>query len=224
MATQFTAYDPEQANAWLDEAGYTRGPDGFRVGPDGNPIIIAIETSQGGDDTLDTAELVMGYWEEIGIQSNFTPSERSLLLERVDSNEHDLVLWAGEGGLGADVILEARWYLPFNRWSFFAMPWHFWRNEPGNALAEEPPDEVKRQIELYDQIKMTADPEEQKALMRQVLQIAKEQFYVIGTTLPSEGYGLVNNNFRNVPDTLFSSFTWPQPGPAAPEQFFIKQS
>jgi peptide/nickel transport system substrate-binding protein len=220
FAKQFTEHDPDQANAWLDELGYTRGPDGFRVGPDGNPIVIALETSQTMEDTL---QLVIRDWEAIGIRANLALSERSLFRERTDNNDHDWTAWNGEGGLGADVILEPRWYLPFSGWSFFAIPWQYWRNGEENVNTEEPPSEVMRQIELYEQIKLTADPEEQRELMREVLGIAKEQFYVIGISLPANSVGIAKNNFRNIPDTMFSSFTWPQPAPLAPEQFFIEQ-
>ncbi|NOK59910.1 MAG: ABC transporter substrate-binding protein [Chloroflexi bacterium AL-W] len=219
MATQFTAFDVEQANAWLDEAGYERGADGFRVGPDGESIVIAIETSQ--DGVADAVELIVRYWNELGIQANLNIAERSLLRERTDNNDHDVIAWNGEGGLGSDVLLDPRWYLPYSGWSFFGIPWQNWRNDPENPVAEEPPAEVQRQIELYEQIQSTADAEEQNELMSEVLGIAKEQFYVIGISLPPNSVGIAKNNFFNTSDTLYSSFNWPQPGPIGPEQFFI---
>ncbi|MEM8531600.1 MAG: ABC transporter substrate-binding protein [Chloroflexota bacterium] len=221
MATQFTEYDVEQANAWLDEAGYELGPDGVRLGPDGEPIVITVETSQ--DGVADAVELIVGYWNEIGIQANLSSTERSLLRERTDNNDHDVIAWNGEGGLGADVILEPRWYLPFSSWSFFGIGWQYWWNDPNSPLAEEPPAEVQQQIELYNQIQATADREEQNELMREVLGIAKDQFYVVGIALPPNTVGLASNNFFNTSDTIFNSFTWPQPGPVGSEQFFIEE-
>ena len=59
---------------------------------------------------------------------------------------------------------------------------------------EEPPAATKRQMELYDQIKATGDAAEQEALMQEILQIAADEFYALGISLPAPGYGIVKNN------------------------------
>ena len=77
-------------------------------------------------------------------------------------------------------------------------------------------------MEIYDQVKSTSDRDEQIALMVELLQIAADQFYGIGVSLPPRGYGLVKNNFFNVPPVIFDSFTWLSPAPVNPCQFFIE--
>jgi len=47
-----------------------------------------------------------------------------------------------------------------------------------------------------------------------------DQFWAIGIATPVNGYGIVKNNFHNVPKTMFGSWLYPNPGPAAPEQFY----
>jgi peptide/nickel transport system substrate-binding protein len=218
FATQFTEYDPNQANAWLDELGYGRGEDGFRVGPNGEKIVITIES----DTTRDSVNVILKNWEAIGISAVFSQVERSLFRERTENNDHDATAWPGNSGLDTNAILSPFFYMPFGRESHFGMGWLEWSEDPESDIAVEPPEPIKKQLELYAQLKLTADPAEQRELMKQVLQIAKEEFLVIGTLLSVNGYGIVKTNMANVPDVMFAATEWPQPGAARPEQFFYK--
>ena len=71
-------------------------------------------------------------------------------------------------------------------------------------------------MELYDQLKASGDPKKQDELMKEILKIAQEQFYAIGIALPTNGYGIVKNNFKNVPKTMPNAWLYPQPGPDKP--------
>ena len=220
MAKQFTEYDPEQAKKWLDEAGYME-VDGKRMGPDGKPIAFGVEVASGVGDRGDLMELVVGYWQAIGIDAQLVLEERSLFYDRKELNEHDANVWGGDGGL--DVILEPRWYFPFSGESNYAIAWQNWFNNPEGELSEEPPPAVKEQMDLYNQLKAEPDTAKQAELMKQILQIAQENFYVMGISLPLEGYGIVKNDFHNVPEKMFGAWLYPHPGPVNPQQFFRDQ-
>ncbi|MEI2421648.1 ABC transporter substrate-binding protein, partial [Arthrospira platensis SPKY2] len=61
-------YDPERAEALLEEAGWTMGRDGVRV-KDGQRLTIGLFTRRGsttGD--YETAELVQGMLADVGIE------------------------------------------------------------------------------------------------------------------------------------------------------------
>ncbi|GIV77753.1 MAG: hypothetical protein KatS3mg050_2147 [Litorilinea sp.] len=75
---------------------------------------------------------------------------------------------------------------------------------------------------LYDQIKATGDYQKQLELMKEILAIAKDQFYVIGISSSPPGYGIVKNNFHNVPESMPGSWQYPTPAPTNPEQYFIE--
>ena len=97
-------------------------------------------------------------------------------------------------------------------------------HETGGAKGEEPPAPAKKQTELYDQIKITADEAKQRDLMKQLLDISADQFWIMGVGTPSEGYGIVKNNFKNVPATMFSSGQeFCNPGATMPEQYFFQK-
>jgi peptide/nickel transport system substrate-binding protein len=69
-------YDPDQAIAMLEDAGYidTDG-DGWRETPDGEPIDLAMHTQTSNPIRLRAGELVAEYAAEIGIRIQPTPGE-----------------------------------------------------------------------------------------------------------------------------------------------------
>jgi len=221
LAKQYTEFDVALANEHLDRAFPERDAEGFRLGPDGRRITFTVETFSGSG--ADLLELVRGYWREVGIDAQVRESDRSLVTTRMESNEHDAVMYFGGGGL-KDAFLDGRWYLPSYNWeSAFAPAWAFWYlRAPGG---EEPPEAVREQFRLWDAIRATADEAEQVALMEQVLEIAADQFYAIGIASTVPGIGIVKNNFHNVPDSMPSTGgAYNAPGPTNPEQYFISSS
>lgn len=80
-------------------------------------------------------------------------------------------------------------------------------------------------MELYQRILATTDADEQQNLMKEILKIAKEQFW----TMPISGrhsgnYGIVHNRVHDVPERL--QFGWQSGwvGHAQPERFYIDES
>ena len=225
LAKQYTEYDPDAANALLDTLYPEKNADGIRLGPDGNPIIIVIDVTANQQSNIDTMGLVEGYWAAVGIDAQINSIDRSLFYTRKDSNEHDASVWGGDGGL--DVILEPRWYFPYSGESLYAEAWQTWFNNPSGEGAltapEEPPAGPKQQMALYEQIKSTGDADEQEALMAEILEIAADEFYAIGIALGPNGYGIVRNNFHNVPEVFPGSWLYPNPAPTNPEQYWLEQ-
>jgi ABC-type transport system substrate-binding protein len=220
LAKQYTEYSVEKANQALDRAGYTqRNEDGIRLGPDGNPISFTIEFATEFQPTWpDALELVQDYWQKVGVDVQIKPEDRVIFYERKEANQPDATVWVGDGG-GKDVTIEARWYFPFSLESNHAIPWAEWYISRGQS-GQEPPEAAKRQMELYDELHATINEDEQAKIMAEILDIAQEEFYVIGTSLPPESYGVVKNNFHNVPE-MYDAALYPQPGPTNPEQYFI---
>ncbi|MGW5363615.1 ABC transporter substrate-binding protein [Actinopolymorpha pittospori] len=221
LATQYTAYDVDLANRHLDQAGYTqRDADGVRLGPTGQPIRFTVEiaTRDYGFAWAAVADMVRGYWREVGIEASVRSEDASLLYERKDANLCDAVVWQGDVG-GMDPRLEPRYYMPYRDESNFAIPWAAWYQSHGE-VGEQPPPAVREQMRLYDQMAAAGDPAEQDRLLRQVITMAREQFYVIGISLPPKGYGIKRTDFHNVPTTMMIESDYPEPGPSNPEQYF----
>jgi peptide/nickel transport system substrate-binding protein len=112
--------------------------------------------------------------------------------------------------------------MPFSHESGFAVAWAQWR--PGGTTGEEPPAPARRQIELYETLRGTIDREKQAALMREILAIAAEEFWVIGLALPTAvEVGVTRTTMRNTPATMQGSWAYPDPAPLNPQQFFFAQ-
>jgi peptide/nickel transport system substrate-binding protein len=220
LAKQYTEFDLALAEESLNKVLPNKDGDDFRVGPDGNRLSFTIEFIIG--ETVDITNLVVDQWRAIGIDVTGSLIDRSLFEERHVANDHDATVFFAAGGI--DVIENPPQFVPVATRADYAQAWVNWYLNPTspNTTPEEPPEVVREQMALYDQVKQTSDPDEQAALMLEVLQIAADQFYSIGVCLPPRGYGVVKNNFFNVPAVIFDSFTWLSPAPANPSQFFIE--
>jgi len=222
LATQFTEYDPDLANEYLDRVLPDKDNDGFRLMPNGERMIIVMEVATARTDDIDVMEQVGQHWAEVGIDMRLATIDRSLLYENFNANLQDANTWYGDAGL--ETILDPRYLFPFFvNASKYAPAWALWYRDPNNPIAEEPPAIVRQQMDLYDQLKATADPDEQAELFNQIIDIAIDQFYVIGISLPGNGYGLMRNNFHNVPQEIPGAWFYPNPGPTNTFQYYISE-
>jgi len=220
LATQYTDYNPELANEYLDRVLPNKDDQGFRLLPNGERLVIHVEVIPAlTPEWASDLQLVQGYWADVGVDMDQIVEDRAVLYERKAANEHDAMIWAGDGGL--EVTLEPRHYFPFSNESSYAEGWQYWYNNPNDERAIEPPDDVKHQMELYNQLKATVDQEQQNELMRQILDIAADQFYSIGIALPGNGYGIVKTNMHNVPAVMPASFAYPNPGPTNTDTYYF---
>lgn len=221
LATQYTEYNVELANQMLDDAGFSeRDGEGFRLMPDGNRLSFVMVYSEFPAESAQVIEFVQRYWREVGIDMQPREMPRESFDEFVYSNGHDAVLWGGEGGVRP--VGRPHNFMPSDTNAWFASAWGIWSEYPEDANAEEPSNPAAlRQIELFEQIKQTADQDQQTELMQEILQIAADEFWVIGISTPQPQYGIVKTNFRNVPPLMPLSWEWPTPAPANPFTFYF---
>jgi len=159
----------------------------------------------------------------VGIDAQMRTMDRSLWETRVrqgrdfDATAHQ---FGANGGVAA--MLDPRYYVPTDSNAMYAPAWQLWYLDRNNENAEEPPEETKKLLELYDKLKATSDPAGQQEVMKQILQGAADNFYVFGISQPPNGYGIVKNNFKNVPKKMFASGQeYCNPGATMPEQYYI---
>lgn len=224
LAKQFTEYDVALANEYLDKVLPDKDGNGFRLKPDGQQLVFIVEVATGGPVApVDEMNLVVGYWQAVGVNAQLRPEDRSLMNQRMRANEHDCFVWQGDGGL-QDALLDIGSYAPATGGANYGIGWLTWFSNPSNPAAApvEPPEEVQAQLQLVTQLWETIDEAQQTALMQQILEIAVEQFYAIGILLPGPGYGIANSNLRNIYEPMPDAFLYPTPGPTNPEQYFFE--
>lgn len=220
LAKQYTEFDPDLADEILDAAGYDkRNDDGIRLDSNGDALSMRMDVTGFQKEFIDIAELLQGYWAEVGIRLDVRTMERTAVEEAVLQNTHEVHIWSGDGGLG-DAFFDPRYYMPHNAESAQSIAWAYWFYDPTNTEAAEPPAAEKKQQELYNSILTATSSEERTALMTQILEIAADEFRTLGVTLPPPGYGVVNAKMRNVPENQPYAWIYPNPGPADLSQLY----
>ena len=221
LSRQYTDFDPDKANAMLDALGYDKKDGaGFRLRPDGEKIFIVIDVTPVNPDWVDTLDLIKKHWANIGIDVKINTIERALFFSRIDANNHDASVWTGGGGLDPMFIPnEVFAFHPHG--SRYAIPWAQWYVSGGKE-GEEPPESQKERMKLYDQAKATADDAKRGELMHRVFELAADAFETIGVCLSVSTFGTCKDNFINVPKREPDSWTYPNPAPSLPQQYFFE--
>ncbi|NJN19589.1 MAG: ABC transporter substrate-binding protein, partial [Oscillochloris sp.] len=149
-------YNPEQAIALLEEAGWTPGDDGVRVNSDGTRLSFTCTVITGDQARLPEAELVSQFLGEVGIEMLLAEQPISAILDglRQGTMEASLFNWTYGGGNGepdGSVTLRSDGGNNFN----------LFRNE--------------RMDELLDQGLREVDPDARKAIYDEVQTIVAEE-------------------------------------------------
>ena len=87
------AYDPALANQILDDAGYAMGPDGVRVGPDGEPMRYRLFVRSDSDTSVRSGEFFKNYMAAVGIEAEIKPVDENALFEIIGRGEFDMFEW-----------------------------------------------------------------------------------------------------------------------------------
>ncbi|MFN8531371.1 MAG: ABC transporter substrate-binding protein [Anaerolineae bacterium] len=225
LTNQYLDYDVDQANAHLDLVLPDKGADGFRLNPaTGEPLSIVM-TVQTGDYGLrfgDVASLLQGYFEAVGIHVIIDTVDNSVWTEHRNDNSMEATVFTAEGGYGITAITDPRYYVPVHGQSIWGNAWNLWYLEPNNPAAIVPPQDIQDEIHLYQQVLQAPTSEERLDLMRQVLQFAADNFFVIGISSPSDSYRPLSSRLANVPATWVNGWNPGGVNIAFPEQWFFR--
>lgn len=221
MAYQYTEFDLDLANEYLDKAGVTeRDSEGYRLRPDGQRVTLTVEIATSFPAFGDALNLVKETWKEVGVELNVKMEDRSIQWERKAANETELFVWQAGGGAGLDVILNVQAYFPDRNAAWFAPAWGDWYAS-GGTKGEEPDAEMKKMMELYDELQTLSDFDAQVTLMKEIIQMSADYFPEICISTQPDVFAVVKNSMRNIPDQFIESATALTPAPSNPEQYFF---
>lgn len=217
----YTEHDPKKANELLDEIGlrWDRNRE-FRLRPDGERLRIVISVFAGWPPrSVEAMELVRGNWKEIGLDAVVSPAARELWFTRATAAHHDVAAhslataWPGNPPLHLSLF-------PLGTWYFTAPMWGHWFATDGEA-GEEPPEELKRLMEIYHEALRIVCSEKRNKLIREAYTITVENLLNIGILREPAlaRFGVATNRFRNIPKPPMSS-SFVQYHPAS---FFIRE-
>ena len=212
--TQWTEYDPEGAEALLDEIGLTeRDSEGFRLMPNGERLSIIVESRS----ESDSLELISAYWADVGVEALVRVMERSLFEERRANNEQDMYF----GGLDRSSVVSAdpRRYLG---WETGLNEYYKWYSSGGENGVEPAADHPIRDAWVaWDNAKSASTLEEARASVQELISINKENNWYIGIVGESPAVFIVNANLVNFPSDFTADDAVRTPGNGVPHQWFF---
>lgn len=224
LATQYLEYDVDLANEFLDRVAPERDSDGYRLALDGERLSIVISVSNDlsyGTTWVQVAELLIGYWDAVGVEVLLNSMADAAYVERKEQNELEATIYTGEGGAGITGILDPRYYAPMEYFGMFGNGWYSWRVDAGDTVQIEPPQDIKDIRAEYEEVLATAGPEAQIEQMSEVIQIAADNFWVIGISRPAPGYQPYHARLGNQPDQWIAGWIEGVQKIKYPEQWYI---
>ena len=190
-------YDPQQANALLDEAGWTDSDgDGVRDKA-GQALQFVLHTNNDDPVHRQLVELIASQWAELGVRAVPTPDEIDLV------------------GLAADVLTRSRFDAVLATWLTGGDPdpyslWHSSQADGGGQNYGKWRDE--RADALLEQARATTDINQRRELYAQFQDIFAEEVPALMLYHPVYSYG-VSNRIHNAqigdisnPSQRFNSF------------------
>ncbi len=206
----WASFDPDQANALLDEMGLTkRNSEGTRLMADGRPLEIVVESAGENTEEADVLELIASSWKRIGVKVFNKPSERTVLRNRIFSGDTVMAIWFGyENGMPtADMSPEE--FTPVRQQSYHWPKWgQFYETKGQSGEAVDMP-EATRLLDLYEAWRASETPAERREIWHEILQIHAEQVYTIGLVAGIPQPIVASAKLHNIPSEAI--YNW-EPG------------
>ncbi len=203
LSTAFIKFDLDTANKLLDEAGYKKGADGFRMYKDGTgPISFTIENDkQAGTPDEDAGQLVVKDLAKVGIKATYKYVERSLYTQHYDANDIEAAFWGGDRTV-LPIVPEAIIFRGVQRDRPWCPGWSYYYLEPGNPNAVKPPDGhwIYNIWKIWDEeVIVEPDPAKQTAAFKKILDIWATELPYIGILGEQPTPTIVKNGFKGYP-------------------------
>ena len=197
----WAAYDPDQANALLDDLGMrARAGDDIRFLPDRRRAELVIETADSDPAEIDALEVITEQWRKIGIEVLVRSQGRQAARQRVRSGATVMSLFYGlTNGLATAAMSPAELAPTSDRQN----NWPLWGlHHQSNGTAGEPPalPEVQELLGLYEAWASGPDPAAREKIWRRMLQIHADQVFTIGLLGAVRQPVVVNARLRNLPE------------------------
>ncbi len=207
LRTKWATLDQEKANELLDEMGLTEwDDDGNRLLPNGEPLVVVIETAGEDTEQSDILELIDDSWKELGISVFTKPSQRAVFRNRIFSGETVMSVWSGfEDGIpNANTSPATR--APTSQISYQWPKWGQYFETKGKSGEAADLPEAQRLLDLYEKWMLTTDESEKAEIWKEMLQIHVDQQFTIGVVGGILQPVVVKDDLKNVPEEAI--FNW----------------
>lgn len=231
LSNAWVAHDPDQANAMLDTIGLDRRDrESMRLFPDGQRMTWHIWTTDYSG--TGPVELVIRDWARVGIRAVYHFKSRVLFDRAKNSHRQDFMVWMGEGEFnpllqprsftsivtGVHAVQAEDYGRWFERGGLYDNPA---AREQG-AIEPPPGHPLRTGMELVERSRRSTDPDEQRALVAQLLDVAAENLWTINISTPPPQICVVKNGFRNVPRNVLFGSDYMTPSNGGLETFYFE--
>jgi peptide/nickel transport system substrate-binding protein len=207
LQNDWCEFDIKQANALLDAIGLTkRNADGLRLLPNGEPMIIAVDTAGESTEQVDVLELIHDSWLKVGIKLFTRPSQREVFRQRIVSGQTIMSVWSGISNGIPTATMSPEELAPSSKYQLQWPQWGFWGQTNGKMGEAPELPEVIRLAELHRAWLHADSFKEQEKIWHEMLDIHADQVFSIGIINSTLQPVLVNNALRNVPVKAF--YNW----------------
>jgi len=204
-------YDVAAANKLLDGIGLDKKDgEGYRLRSDGKRLSL-VNTVWSTDAALfpNVAfwEIVKPQLAKIGVEMVLDPTERELWVQRIHALDFDVAVYIMAMGHATQTPLQQKQFAPVSEaGQHWGPQWGLWYETAGKQ-GEEPPAEVKKMLEIYDEAVAEPDTAKRNALIKQAMDIHGEETYMVGllNESPQARWMIVHNCIGNVGDRIYGS-------------------
>ena len=217
LAHTALTYDLEKANRLLDNLGLAaRGPDGYRLRPDGESIALTVDHSANTELAQKAEYFSLRCLRPLGIKGILKPSTGRRGYAGLP------MLTVGEGfDRNMQLLIQPYHYIPYWRFLTWATQYGLWYESNGRS-GWKPPEPIARIQEIYDEIKVCPDREKRYELMGRILDIHADNLWLIGALSELPEPVVVSPRAGNIPREVITDWLFMTPGNAHPEQFYAK--
>lgn len=207
---KWAEFDPERANALLDEIGLTeRDSRGIRLLPDGRPAEIIVQNAGESTEQSDVLELIHDTWLQVGIKLYVRPSQREVFRNRTFAGDTIMGAWWGLDNALVSPDMNPTEFTPTSQQQLQWPAWGQYYGTNGQS-GEEPPLEAVRELaRLNRSWREAGSRDEREAVWHRILELYTDRVYSIGTVCNVPQPVVVSNDLRNVPRE--GIYTW-EPG------------
>ncbi len=219
-------YDPERANALLDEMGLEDADgDGVRERPDGKPLVVRLVYSNQGA-PVKLHELVRDYWGAVGVRVDLKEVTSDEYRASANNNDLDVTVWKNDGTSGPTISQDVSRLVPpfgdyFNPGTGFA--WAVWKRSGGKE-GIEPPDAVKKLWDLAEAfIQLPLGSPDSGRVGAEIVGIHVENLWKIGTVGNILGPVYRRNDLENFKPFSAKTFDYYWAYPFRPKQWYLSR-
>ena len=225
MKNYMADYNPDKAKALLDEIGLKKDKYGFRLRPDGKPLVIYFNFCT--RIAPEFVELVKEYWDAIGVKVELKEVNTDLYIKTMADNDNDISVWGINGGEPPSFYnAEIAPFKPLfsgGRLEFSCgVEWEKWYKSDGKE-GMEPPKDVKDLYKMYEQFQKTEfNSKEYNKLAGQMSEIISKNLFLIGTAYNLKGPVVFGSRLKNAVDPTIKGYTYYYEYSTKPFQWFVE--